>query len=318
VKAVVQDRYGPPDVLKVEEVAQPVPDPTSVLVQVRSASVNGLDWHAVSGTPFAARLLAFGLLRPKRRIRGVDVSGVVVTVRRTDSRFKVGDAVFGLGSGSFAEFVSADEKELVAKPDGVGFDDAATLGVAACTALQALRDHGHVHPGHSVLVLGAASGVGTFAVQLAKSMGATVTAVSRGENADLLRSVGADRVVDYLTADVSRGTERFDVVLEISGRNSTKSLLRILRPGGVLVIVGTRGGMGRLLLAVLRQKLARQPIAVFIAKVTVEDLAELGDLVAQGKVKPAIDQVYPLAGVPQAMARAALHQARGKLVIHVA
>jgi NADPH:quinone reductase-like Zn-dependent oxidoreductase len=319
MRAIVQDRYGPAGGLKLEDVATPVPDATSVLLRVRSASVNGLDWRILRGSPPIARLF-FGLARPKPkfRIRGVDVAGEVVAVRKPNSRFKVGDSVFGLGSGSFAEYVAADESELAPKPDAISFDDAATLGVAAFTALQGLRDWAQVRPGHSVAVTGAASGVGTFAVQLAKWMGARVTAVSGTENVELLRSVGADAVVDNQKEDFTRGPDRYDVILDISGRHAMGALLRTLRPRGVVAIVGGRGGVGRLLGAGLRRRLFGQRVRAGIAKATVGDLAQLGELVAHGKIKPVIDRVYPLSDVPQAMARAELHRARGKLVIHIA
>jgi NADPH:quinone reductase-like Zn-dependent oxidoreductase len=317
MKAVIQDRYGKADTLKLGDAETPVPDATSVLLRVRSASVNGLDWRVMSGRPFILRFLGFGLTRPKRRIRGVDVAGEVIAVRKPDSRFKVGDAVFGLGSGSFAEYVAADEREITNKPVGVSFDDAATLGIAAFTALQALRDRGHVQPGQSVAVTGAGSGVGTFAVQLAKWMGAHVTAVTRTDNVETLRSVGADVVVDYLKADFTDRPDRFDIIFDVSGRNGIGTLLRILKPGGTLVIVGGRGGLGRIIQAGLRRRLLRQRVWGLMAKPNVDDLTKLGSLVAQGTLRPVIDHVYTLPETPGAMARAELLQARGKLVIRV-
>lgn len=317
MRAIVQDRYGHADSLKLGDVEMPVPDATSVLLRVRSASVNALDWRVMSGRPFIGRLLGFGLTRPKRRIRGIDVAGEVLAVRKADSRFKVGDAVFGLGSGSFAEFVAADERELSKKPDGVSFDDAATLGIAAFTALQALRDRGHVRPGQAVAITGAGSGVGTFAVQLAKGMGARVTAVTRSENVELLRSVGADAVVAYDRAEFPRGPDRFDVIFDVSGRDAMGALLRILKPEGTLVCVGGRGGFGRFLKAGLRRRLLRQRVWGFISKPSPDDLTRLGSLVAQGSLKPVVEHVYSLPEATQAMARAELGQARGKLVIRV-
>jgi len=316
MKAVVQDRYGNADVLRLEEVEMPVPDATSVLLKVRSASVNGLDWRILSGRPLFGRLI-FGLTRPKRRVRGVDVAGEVIAVRKPDSRFKVGDAVFGLGSGSFAEYVAADESEITAKPEGVSFDDAATLGVAAFTALQGLRMPGPLGPGQSVAVTGAASGVGSFAVLLAKSMGARVTAVTSTENVELLRSVGADEVVDYRKDDFTRRAEHYDRILDVSGLSPMGALLRMLQPQGSLVVVGARGGVGRFLLAGLRRRILRQRVSGILARPNVTDLALLGDLVMQGRVKPVVDRVYSLAEAPEAMARAGLHRARGKIVIHV-
>ncbi len=317
MKAVVQDRYGRADTLRLDDADMPVPDATSVLLRVRSASVNGLDWRIMSGRPLIGRLLGFGLSRPKRRIRGVDVAGDVIAVSKAVSRFKIGDAVFGLGSGSFAEYVAADERELTKKPEDVSYDDAATLGIAAFTALQALRDKGRVQPGNSVAITAAGSGVGTFAVQLAKWMGARVTAVTRADNVELLRSVGADVVVDYEKTDFTRGSDRYDVILDVSGQSGMGRLVRTLKPGGTLVCVGGRGGFGRFVKAGLRRRVLRQRTFGLMAKPSVDDLARLGDLVAQGTLKPVVDHVYSLPQTPEAMARAELHQARGKLVVHV-
>lgn len=317
MKAVVQDRYGKADALHLADADTPVPDATSVLLQVRSASVNSLDRHLMSGKPAVVRLFGFGLTRPKRRIRGVDVAGEVVAVRKPDSRFKIGDAVFGLGAGSFAEFVAADERELTAKPNGVSFDEASTLGIAACTALQGLRDRGHVRPGQSVAITGAGSGVGTFAVQLAKWMGARVTAITRAENVEMLRSTGADTVVNYQDTDFTQGPDRFDVVVDISGRQGIGALLRTLKPGGTLVCVGGRRGFARLVEAGVRRRLLRQRVWGLLARPNAQDLNQLGGLVAQGSLKPVIDRVYSLSEAPEAMARAELQRARGKLVIHV-
>jgi NADPH:quinone reductase-like Zn-dependent oxidoreductase len=317
MKAIVQDRYGGADTLKLGDAEMPVADATSVILRVRAASVNGLDWRIMSGRPRLGRLLGFGVTRPKRRIRGVDVAGEVIAVRKSDSRFKVGDAVFGLGSGSFAEYVAADEREITNKPAGVSFDDAATLGISAVTALQGLRDGGHVQPGQSVAITAAGSGVGTFAVQLAKWMGARVTAVTRIDNVEMLRLAGADVVVDYHETDFTRGPDHYDVILDVSGLKGIGALLRALKPGGTLVVVGGRGGFGRFIQAGVRRRLLRQRVRGLLARPNAEDLARLGSLVAQGALKPVIDQVYPLPETPKAMARAELHQARGKLVIHV-
>jgi NADPH:quinone reductase-like Zn-dependent oxidoreductase len=232
--------------------------------------------------------------------------------------FKVGDAVFGLGSGSFAEYVAANEREITRKPDTLAFDEAATLGVAACTALQGLRDLGGVRRGQSVAVTGAGSGVGTFAVQLAKWMGSRVTAITSTENVELLRSIGADRVVDYRSEDFTSGPDRYDLIFDVSGLSPMGVLLRALRPGGTLVIVGGRGVLGRVILSGLRRRLLRQRVYLLMATVKPEDLAQLGDLVTEQKIRPVIERVYSLAETPEAMARAELHRARGKLVIRVA
>jgi NADPH:quinone reductase-like Zn-dependent oxidoreductase len=317
MRAIVQDHYGSADVLRLSEVNVPIPDETSVLVKVRAASINAVDWRTMSGKPFIGRLLFFGLTRPKRAVRGVDVSGVVVTVRAKDSSLKPGDEVFGLGSGSFAEYVAADVAEIVPKPPEIPFDLAATLGVAAVTALQALRDVGKVRPQQSVLVLAAGSGVGSFAVQLAKWMGARVTGVTSGRNVELVRSLGADRVLDYSKEDFTQATEQFDCILDPSGLYSLRACRRRLTPNGVHVVVGARGGIGRFLKVGLLGSLGNKRVLGMIAKVKVEDLRLLGELTAKGIIRPAIQQRFKLEETPVAMGLAERHAVSGKLVIAV-
>jgi NADPH:quinone reductase-like Zn-dependent oxidoreductase len=318
LKAVVQDRYGGPETLELREVPLPTPDETSVLVQVVAASVNALDWRFMRGKPWVGRLFGFGLLRPKRKVRGVDIAGRVTQVRKKDSRFRLGDEVFGLGSGAFAEYAAADESEITAKPAGVPFLPAATLGVAAVTALQGLRDHGHVKPGQKVLITGAGSGVGTFAVQLARWLGGTVTAVTNPRSVEAVRSLGPDLVLDYTKDEFLSRPERYDLVLDVSGKESIRRLTKLLVPGGVFVGVGVHGGFGRLVAAGLLRGLFRYPIRTFYAKVNPKDLRTLGELVASGQVHPVIDRKYPLSEVPNAMEYVDRHLVVGKVVIDVA
>ena len=315
--AIVQDRYGSAAVLRLEEVNVPTPDETSVLVQVRAASINAMDWRTMSGRPFIGRLLFFGLTRPKRAVRGVDVSGVVVSVRAKDSSLKPGDEVFGLGSGSFAEYAAADVTEIVPKPPEIPFDRAATLGVAAVTALQGLRDVGKVRSHQSVLVLAAGSGVGSFAVQLAKWMGARVTGVTSTRNVELVRSLGAARVLDYSTENFTHGTEQFDCILDPSGLYSLRACRRRLTPTGVHVVVGARGGMSRFIKVGLLGSLGNKRVRGIIAKVNVADLRLLGELTAKGIIRPAIQQEFRLEETPVAMGLAERHAVSGKLVITV-
>jgi NADPH:quinone reductase-like Zn-dependent oxidoreductase len=315
MRAVVQDRYGSATVLRLADVPVPEPDETSVLVRVRAASVNALDWRIVTGSPFIGRLLFFGLMRPKRAIRGVDLAGDVVLVRKSNSRFQPGEAVFGLGSGSFAEYAAADEAELAVKPSGVSYADGATLGIAACTALQGLKKIAELRPGQSVLILAGASGVGTFAIQLAKWMGAKVTAVTSTGNLELLRGIGAERVIDYMVEDFRKQADTFDCIFDISGSYSVRSSRRRLTPGGILVVVGGRGGILHFIAAGIAGKFGHTRVKGFIAKVNPEDLQLLGTLVAEGKVRPVIAREYPLAGAPSAIEEALRHRARGKLVL---
>ena len=317
MKAITQDRFGAADVLALREVPLPVPDATSVLVRVRAASVNALDYRRMQGTPAVARLLfGFGVRRPKRRTRGVDVAGTVESVRPGLEPFQPGDEVFGLGSGSFAEFVAADVKELAKKPPSLGFREAACLPIAGVTALQAVRDKARLKPGQSVLVIGAGGGVGTFAVQIARATGARVTAATTGENAALLTGLGAERVLDYAREDYTRGSDRFDAVIDILGDRPFHACRRLLRPGGVIVVVGGPR-ISRLVKALLLAKVLRWPIVLFIARVHPPELDTLARLAEEGKLRPVIERTYPLEATAEAMRHAAAHRAKGKLVIDV-
>jgi len=316
--AFVQDRWGGPETLKLTEVPRPVPDGTSVLVKVLATSINALDWRMMRGKPSLIRILPqVGFLRPRRRIRGVDVAGQVVEVRSPSSKFQVGDEVFGLGSGTFAEYVACDESELVSKPSALPYPEAAAIGVAGCTALEGLRDVSGLRPGQHVLINAVGSGVGMFTVQVAKWMGANVTVIGRTENLDLARSLGADTVLDSSKGDFTRGPDRFDLVFDISADRSFTSLKRILAPGGKICRVGARGGLDRVIKGVLLRRVLGYPIKGYLARPTVENLRQLGELVVEGRIRPTIDRRFSFQEIPAAMAYAEEHRVRGKIVISV-
>lgn len=317
MKAIVYYQNGPPDVLKLEEIEKPLPKDDEVLVKVRAASANPLDWRMMRGGPFIFRVL-FGLGKPKMKRPGVDVAGVVEAVGRNITQLKAGDAVFGTCKGAFAEYVCAPESALTPKPDNVTFEEAASVPVAGFTALQGLRDKGHIQPGHRVLINGAAGGVGTFAVQIAKAFGADVTGVCSTKNLEMVRSIGADRVIDYTKEDFTRGSERFDLILDCIGNHSLSAYRRILTPNATCVVAGAkelRDVLGLVLIAPLLSRLGSQKFLFFIAKMTKADLVVMHDLMATGKVRPVIDQRYKLSEVPKALAYLEQGHARGKVVI---
>ena len=280
MRAIVQDRYGSPDFLELQEIDKPPVGDDRVLVRVRAASVNAADWHLMQRLP---HLIGKLLRLPQSRVRGGDMAGVVESVGRNVTRFKPGDEVFGVGLGSFAEYATASEDRLAPKPRHVTFEQAAAVPIAGCTALQGLRDKGQVQPGHRVLIHGAGGGVGTFAVQIAKSLGANVTAVSSTRNVDLLRSIGADEVVDYTQEEFTRRGQRYDILFDIGADRSFADCRRVLAPNGKLVLVGAPSGpwatLARLLDAQLRSLMGNPPGAFFLARVRHEDLLVLRDLV---------------------------------------
>ena len=321
MKAITYNCYGSPDNLELREVDTPEVVDDGVLVRVRAASANPLDWHALRGEPYLVRL-GGGLRRPKADRLGVDVAGHVEAVGKDVTEFRPGDEVFGGRTGAFAEFVCGVEKNFVPKPPGVPFEQAAAIAIAGCTALQALRDHGHVQPGQSVLINGAAGGVGTFAVQLAKMFGADVTGVCSTGNVELVRSLGADRVVDYTRTDFTRNGRRYDLIVDAVGNRSLRALRRALESNGTLVIVGGKKGrfLGPLMLplkAVLVNRFVDQQLGWFIANLAKEDLAYLGELVEAGKVTSVVDRTYPLSETAEAIRHLETGHARGKTVITV-
>lgn len=322
MKAIVQDGYGSPDVLTLCEVEKPVLDDDRVLVRVRAASVNAADWHILRSR--LPQLIGFLLRVPSSRVRGGDLSGVVEAVGRNVTRFKPGDEVFGVGRGSFAEYATAPENALALKPRGLSFEQAAAIPGAGCTALQGLRDKGHLTPGQTVLINGAGGGVGTFAVQIAKALGARVTAVTSPRNMDLLRSIGADEIVDYTKEDFTKRGQRYDVLFDVGANRSFADCRRVLSSNGVLVLVGAGRGRGtlaplvRVLKGQLLSRIGSLRVAPMLTRVRHEDLVVLKELVEAGKLSPVIDRRYPLREVPDAVRYVGEGDARGKVVIDVA
>ncbi len=313
MKAIVQGRYGSPDVLELSEIDKPVPGADEVLIRVHAISVNQADWIALTGRPFAARL-AFGLFRPKRKIPGMAVAGRIEAIGATVTGFASGDEVFGEGGGACAEFVAAPAERIWSKPANLTFEEAAAVPVAAMPALQGLRK-GRVAPGSKVLINGASGGVGTFAVQIARALGAHVTAVCSTRNVDQARSLGADEVIDYTQADFTRTSGRFDVILDLAGSRPLGSCRRLLAPGGVYV--ASVGRLDWVLRVAFASLFARRQVVILAAHQTQQDLAELKGLIESGKVKPVIEKRYGLADVSTALRHQGQGHARGKTVITV-
>jgi NADPH:quinone reductase-like Zn-dependent oxidoreductase len=324
MKAIVQDRYGPPDALRFVDVDRPVPAPGEVLVRVRAAAVNAYDWHMVRGDPYAARL-TFGLRRPRARVRGRDFAGVVESVGSGVSSLMPGDDVYGEADGAFAEYLCVKTDAVDRKPTNLSFEQAAAIPLAGNTALMGVRDAGGVHSGQSILINGASGGVGPYAIQIAKAYGAEVTAVCRTRNADLVRSVGADHVVDYTREDFARGTDRYDVVFDLVGNRSLAQCRRVLRPGGVVVLSGggvytggsLLGPLRPILTAMVASRFARDRIVVLTAIPNRANLAALRELAESGRLTPVIDRTYPLAEVPAAIRYLEHEHARAKVVITI-
>jgi NADPH:quinone reductase-like Zn-dependent oxidoreductase len=320
VKAIVYRRYGPPDVLKCEDIDKPTAGDGEVLIKVRAASLNPLDWHFMRGTPYFLRLMA-GLRKPKDTRLGVDVAGQVGAVGRNVTQFKPGDEAFGSCRVAFAEYACASESALVMKPAGVTFEQAAAVSVAARTALQALRDKGRIQPGQRVLINGAAGGVGTFAVQIAKSFGADVTGVCSTRNVEMVRSIGADQVFDYMQEDFTKSGQRYDLILDCAGNHSLSACRRALTPKGIYVGVGGPSGrwmIGPLASAITASVLSRfmsQKMLMVLTRPSKEDLTMLAELMEAGKVTPVIDRRYSLSEVPEAIRYLEQGHARGKVVI---
>ena len=322
MKAIVYCDYGSPDVLKVEDIEKPAPGDDQVLVRVRAASVNPLDWHYMRGTPYFMRLGA-GLRKPKVTRLGVDFAGTVEAVGRNVNRFKPGDEVFGGRTGAFAQYVLVREDRAVAlKPANLTFEQAASVGVAAITALQGLRDKGQIQPGQKVLINGASGGVGTFAVQIAKSFGADVTGVCSTRNVDMVRSIGADHVIDYTKEDFTKSAERYDLILDNVGNHSLLESRRVLNPKGKYIMVGGPAGrwidpLPRAISALVLSRFVSQDIRLFLADLNQADLNILRDLMQAGKVTPVIDRRYRLSEVSEAIRYLEQGHARGKVVINL-
>jgi NADPH:quinone reductase-like Zn-dependent oxidoreductase len=322
MKAIVYTRYGPPDVLQLKEVENPTPKDDEVLIQVHAASVNAADWHLLTAGIFLVRL-SMGLLKPKNTILGADIAGRVEAVGRNVRRLQPGDEVFGdifeCGLGGFAEFVCAREEALALKPAGVSFDEAAAVPLASITALQGLRDRGHIQPGQRVLINGASGGVGTFAVQIAKSFGADVTAVCSTRNLDMVRSIGADHVIDYTKEDFTENKQRYDLILAANGYHPISAYKRALAPGGVYIMTG--GSAAQLAEAVLLGPLmsttGSKRLGSLSAKSNQKDMMVIRDLLGAGKIKPVVDRRYPLSEVAEALRYFGEGHAKGKVVIIV-
>ena len=319
MKAITRSQYGGPDVLRIVDIKKPVPGDDEVLIKVRAASANPYDWHFITGLPYVARLIA-GIRKPKTGWLGVDVAGEVEAVGRDVTQFKPGDAVFGTCRGSFAEYACTRESALVTKPANVTFPEAAAVPVGAVTALQALRDRGRLQPGQKVLIHGAAGGVGTFAVQIAKSLGARVTAVCSTRNVEMVRSLGADHVIDYTRDDYTKSSERYDVIIDCIGNRSLRACCRVMTPRGTYVMVGGPDGrwigpFSRLFKALLLSPFVSQRLVFVVTKSSQADLLTLHALMASGKVKPVIDTRYGLADTADAFRHLEQGHARGKIVI---
>jgi NADPH:quinone reductase-like Zn-dependent oxidoreductase len=323
MKAIVQRCYGSPEVLRLEEVAKPTPQDNQLLVKVRAAAANPLDWHYMRGEPYIMRMEA-GFGRPKEGAFGVDFAGTVEAVGKDVRRFKVGDEVFGGRSGAFAEYVTVREDRAVAlKPTNITAEQAAAVPIAAVTALQGLRDHGKVQAGQKVLINGASGGVGTFAVQIAKTFGAEVTGVCSTPNVELVRSLGADHVIDYKQEDFTQGEQRYDVILDNVGNHPLSELTRVLQPNGILVIVGGLsddpwfGAMKQPIKAKFLSPFVSQKLVMFLARLDQADLEFLSGLMQAGKVTPVIDRRYALNEVPEAIRYLEEGRARGKVIVTV-
>ncbi len=319
MKAIVYHKYGSPDVLKLEEVEKPTPKDNEVLVKVHAASVNAADWHILRGKPFLVRLMGFGLLKPKNKILGSDIAGRVEAVGRNVKQFQPGDEVFGTIRGGFAEYVCAREDALALKPANLSFEEAAAVPMAAVTALQGLRDKGQIQPGQKVLINGASGGVGTFAVQIAKSFGAEVTGVCSTRNVDMLRSIGADQVIDYTQEDFTQNGQGYDLILAANGYHWISDYKRALRPRGTYVMTG--GSMAQIFQAMLLGPwisiTGSKKMGSLTAKLNQKDLVFMKELLKAGKVVPVIERRYPLRETAEALRYLEEGHARGKVVITV-
>jgi NADPH:quinone reductase-like Zn-dependent oxidoreductase len=323
MKAIVQDRYGGLETLEYKDIDRPAPKDDEVLVRVRAAGLDRGVWHLMAGLPYLIRFIGFGVRRPRVRVRGMDVAGTVEAVGGEVTRFQPGDEVFGWADGSYAEYVSVPAGNLAGKPANLSFEQAAVVPISGFAALQALRDVGQVEAGQRVLVLGAAGGVGSYAVQLAKAFGARVTGVASTGQLELVRSLGADDVVDYTLEDVTDGSRHWDLVIDTGGHRPLSLLRRALTPRGTLVIVGSEvrgrwlGGFDRNLRAVALSPFVSQRLGMLSSKPRQEDLQTLRELLEAGKVTPAVSGTYPLAEVPEAIRQLVEGHRGGKLVITV-
>jgi NADPH:quinone reductase-like Zn-dependent oxidoreductase len=323
MKAIVRDTYGSVDALELRDIDGPVGGDDDVVVQVRAAGVDQGVWHVMAGLPYPIRLAGFGLRAPKNPVLGADVAGVVAEVGNGVTRFQPGDEVFGIAKGSFAEYARASEDRLAPKPANLTFKQAAVVAISGLTALQGLRDHAKVRPGQEVLIVGASGGVGTYAVQVARAFGAQVTGVCSTTKVDLVRSLGADHVIDYTREDFADGRQRYDAILDVGGNASLSRLRRALTPKGTLIITGGEtdgrwlGGTDRQLRALVLSPFVGQKLGTFVSRENHGDLMVLKELIEAGTVTPVVDRAYPLSDVPDAIRYMREGRARGKVVITV-
>lgn len=321
MQAIVQDRYGDVDMLSVEQIERPRIAADEVLIRVHAAGMDRGTWHTMTGRPYLMRIMGFGFRGPKNRVLGLDVAGTVVDVGSAVTRFAVGDQVFGISRGSFAEYAAAREDKLAVKPQSLTFEQAAVVPVSGITALQALRDAGQLQAGQRVLIIGASGGVGSYAVQIAKALGAQVTGVASTSKLNLLRSLGADNVIDYTREDFTDGPDRHDLIIDIAGNSPLARLRRALTPHGTLVIVGgenggpVTGGIDRQFRALALSPFIRQRLTMHATKERASDLEPLTALIESGQVTPSLEQTYTLDQVPAAMRRLQAGTVRGKLAV---
>ncbi|MDX6299780.1 MAG: hypothetical protein QOF53_994 [Nocardioidaceae bacterium] len=318
--AITRSVYGSADVLTLTQVARPMPSAKQVLVRVHAAGVERGAWHMMTGKPYLGRL-AFGLRTPRNPVLGIEAAGTVVAVGAGVTRFTIGDEVYGFASGSFAEYAVAREERLAAKPTNLTFEQAAAVPISGATALQALTDAGRIQPGQTVLIIGASGGVGTYGVQIAKALGAEVTGVASTSKLDLVRSLGADHVLDYTRDDYADGTRRYDLVVDIAGNPTLSGLRRALTPTGTAVITGGEqggsfsGGMNRQLRGLMVSPFLRQRLTMFIAKQRSSDLERLTQLIEAGELTPSLDRAYPLHEAADAMRHLEAGAVRGKVTL---
>ena len=323
MKAIVRDTYGSAGILELRDIDKPEIGDDEVLVRVRAAGVDQGVWHVMTGLPYPIRLAGYGLRGPKTPVLGADVAGVVEAVGNDVTRFQPGDEVFGIAKGSYAQYARARADRLAPKPANLSLEQAAVVAISGLTALQAVRDHGRVESGQKVLVIGASGGVGTYAVQLAKAFGAEVTGVCSTTKVDIVRSIGADHVIDYTRDDFAAGEQRYDVVVDIGGNSSLSRLRRALTRKGTLVIAGGEtdgrwlGGSDRQVRALLLSPFVGQKLGTFVSRENHEDMIVLKELIQAGKITPVIDRTYPLSEVSAAIRYMREGRARGKLVITV-
>jgi NADPH:quinone reductase-like Zn-dependent oxidoreductase len=321
--AVVQDQYGQADVMRLEKITRPQIGDDEVLLRVHAAGVDRGAWHLMAGLPYPVRLAGYGVRTPKTRVRGREVAGTVEAVGTNVTGFHVGEEVYGIGEGGFAEYATASPDKLAPKPRNLTFVQAAAVPISALTALQAVRDGGRVKPGQKVLIIGASGGVGTFAVQIAKAFGATVTGVASTTKLDVVRALGADHVIDYTRADITDQGERYDVIIDIAGNRTLRHLRRALTDHGTLVIVGGEtggrwmGGYDRGFRALMLSPFVGQQLRMLTNSENAKDLTVLTKLIESGAVKPTVDRTYPLRETPAAIQYMVDGQARGKLVITI-